>query len=81
MASRELRRDRRTEKAGRGYALRQIPGYEKIMEVARQRNPKRRLTQPEDVRCIAALCHPATYWRTGNTLHVDGGENIVGRIA
>lgn len=21
---------------------------------------------------------PATYWMTGNTLHVDGGENIVG---
>jgi hypothetical protein len=34
---------------------------------------------PEDVaRCITALCHPATYWMTGNTLHVDGGENIVG---
>jgi len=47
-------------------ALRQIPGYEKIMEVAHQRNPNRRLTQPEDVpRCIAALCHPATYWLTG----------------
>ena len=62
----------------RTNALRQIPGYEKIMEVARQRNPNRRLTQPEDVRCIAALRHPATYWLTGNTLHVDGGENIVG---
>ena len=60
-------------------ALRQIPGYEKIMEVARERNPNRRLTQPEDVaRCIAALCHQATYWLTGDTLHVDGGENIVG---
>ena len=57
----------------------QIPGYEKIMEVARQRNPNRRLTQPEDAaRCIAASCHPATYWLTGNTLHVDGGENVVG---
>src|SRR5437667_542639 len=22
--------------------------------------------------------HPATYWMTGNTLRVDGGENIVG---
>jgi hypothetical protein len=29
-------------------------------------------------RCITALCHPATYWMTGNTLHVDGGENVVG---
>ena len=27
---------------------------------------------------ITALCHPATYWMTGNTLHVDGGENVVG---
>lgn len=60
-------------------ALRQIPGHEKIMEIARLRNPHRRLTLPEDVaRCIAALSHPATYWLTGNTLQVDGGENIVG---
>jgi NAD(P)-dependent dehydrogenase (short-subunit alcohol dehydrogenase family) len=60
-------------------ALRQIPGYEKLMELARLRNPNKRLTTPEDVaRCIAALCHPATYWMTGNTLQVDGGENIVG---
>jgi NAD(P)-dependent dehydrogenase (short-subunit alcohol dehydrogenase family) len=60
-------------------ALRLIPGYEKLIEIARQRNPHKRLTTPEDVaRCIAALCHPATYWLTGNTLHVDGGENIVG---
>ena len=37
------------------------------------------LTQPEDVaRTVAVLCHPATYWLTGNVLHVDGGENVVG---
>ena len=60
-------------------ALRQIPGHEKLIEIARLRNPNKRLTTPEDVaRCIAALCHPATYWLTGNTLQVDGGENIVG---
>jgi NAD(P)-dependent dehydrogenase (short-subunit alcohol dehydrogenase family) len=60
-------------------ALRLIPGHEKLMEIARLRNPAKRLTTPEDVaRCIAALCHPATYWMTGNTIHVDGGENIVG---
>jgi NAD(P)-dependent dehydrogenase (short-subunit alcohol dehydrogenase family) len=60
-------------------AFRQIPGHEKLAEIARMRNPHHRLTTPEDVaRCIAALCHPATYWLTGNTLHVDGGENIVG---
>jgi enoyl-[acyl-carrier protein] reductase III len=60
-------------------ALRQIPNFEKLMETTRQRNPHRRLTLPEDVaRSIAALCHPATYWLTGNTLRVDGGESIVG---
>ena len=60
-------------------ASRLIPDFEKIFEIARLRNPHKRLTVPEDVaRCIAALCHPATYWLTGNTLHVDGGENIVG---
>jgi len=60
-------------------ALLAIPGHEKMAEIARLRNPHGRLTTPEDVaRCIAALCHPATYWMTGNTLHVDGGENIVG---
>ena len=60
-------------------ALRLIPGHEKLMEIARLRNPHKRLTTTEDVaRCIAALCHPATYWMTGNTIHVDGGENVVG---
>ncbi len=60
-------------------ALRLIPEYETIMKIAKKRNPHHRLTTPEDVaRCIVALCHPATYWMTGNTLHVDGGENIVG---
>jgi NAD(P)-dependent dehydrogenase (short-subunit alcohol dehydrogenase family) len=60
-------------------ALLLIPGHEKLMEIARLRNPHQRLTTPDDVaRCIAALTHPATYWMTGNTIHVDGGENIVG---
>jgi enoyl-[acyl-carrier protein] reductase III len=60
-------------------ALRLIPGHEKIVEVAKKRNPHGRLGTPEDVaRCIVALCHPATYWMTGNVLHVDGGENVVG---
>ena len=56
-----------------------IPDSGKIMDIARRRNPHHRLTLPEDVaRCIAAPCHPATYWLTGNTLQVDGGESIVG---
>jgi len=60
-------------------ALRLIPGHEKILEVAKKRNPHGRLGTPEDVaRCIVALCHPATYWMTGNVIHVDGGETVVG---
>jgi enoyl-[acyl-carrier protein] reductase III len=60
-------------------ALRLIPGHEKLMEIAKKRNPHKRLTTPDDVaRCIVALCHPATYWMTGNTLRVDGGESRVG---
>jgi enoyl-[acyl-carrier protein] reductase III len=60
-------------------AFRLIPGHEKIIQFAKQRNPHKRLATPEDVaRCIVAISHPATYWMTGNTLHVDGGESIVG---
>jgi enoyl-[acyl-carrier protein] reductase III len=59
-------------------ALRLIPNHEKLIESAKARNPHKRLGTPEDVaRTIAALCHPATYWLTGNTLRVDGGEGIV----
>jgi NAD(P)-dependent dehydrogenase (short-subunit alcohol dehydrogenase family) len=60
-------------------ALRAMPHPEKLLDAARHRNPHKRLGAPEDVaRTIAALCHPATYWLTGNTLYVDGGENLVG---
>lgn len=60
-------------------ALRLIPGHEKFLEIAKKRNPHKRVGTPEDVaRCIVALCHPATYWMTGNVLRVDGGESIVG---
>jgi enoyl-[acyl-carrier-protein] reductase (NADH) len=60
-------------------ALRQIPGFEKNLEAAGRKKTSRRSTQPEDVTCtLAALCHPATYCVTGNVLHVDGGENVVG---
>ena len=55
-----------------------MPRMETI-QFAKKRNPHRRLTTSEDVaRCIVAICHPATDWMTGNTLHVDGGESIVG---
>jgi enoyl-[acyl-carrier protein] reductase III len=60
-------------------ALRKIPGNERLMQYAMARNPHRRLTTTADVaRCIAVLCHENTYWMTGNTLRVDGGEGSVG---
>ena len=60
-------------------ALRKIPGNEKLIDYAKAKNPHHRLTTPADVaRCIAVLCHENTYWMTGNTLRVDGGEGSVG---
>jgi enoyl-[acyl-carrier protein] reductase III len=60
-------------------ALRKIPGADRLMQYAMARNPHHRLTTTADVaRCIAVLCHENTYWMTGNTLRVDGGEGSVG---
>lgn len=62
-------------------ALRRIPGSERLVEGALARNPSGRLTMPQDVaRLIALLAKPgpAADWVTGNVLHVDGGEDIVG---
>ncbi len=58
-------------------ALRKIPGHEKIVEIALERNPHRRLTVPEDIaKAIAALSDERLYWMTGNVINVDGGEDI-----
>ena len=60
-------------------ALRKIPGHEELLELARKRNPGGRLTTPEDVaKLVALLTDPRSAWLTGNTLGVDGGEDIVG---
>ncbi|RLB36800.1 MAG: 3-oxoacyl-ACP reductase, partial [Deltaproteobacteria bacterium] len=49
----------------------------KIVEVALERNPHGRLTQPEDIaRASAALADERLYWMTGNVINVDGGEDI-----
>jgi NAD(P)-dependent dehydrogenase (short-subunit alcohol dehydrogenase family) len=60
-------------------ALRKIPGHDQMIAVAKQRNPHKRLTTPEDVaRCLLALARPETAWLTGNVLGVDGGEHVSG---
>ncbi len=59
-------------------ALRKIPGNEYMIEMAAKKNPSGRCTTPQDVaKAIAAFSNGATGWMTGNTIRVDGGENIV----
>jgi len=60
-------------------ALRKIPGNDQMMELSKMRNPYHRLTTPEDVaQMITLLANSGAHWLTGNTLGVDGGEDIVG---
>ena len=59
-------------------ALRKIPGNDYMIEAAGKKNPSGRCTTPQDVaKAIAALSNGQTAWMTGNTIRVDGGENIV----
>jgi enoyl-[acyl-carrier protein] reductase III len=59
-------------------ALRKIPGNVKMLEVAKAKNPAGRLTTPEDVgKAIALLADERSFWISGNTIGVDGGEDIV----
>ena len=58
-------------------SLRLIPGSEKLKEIAMRRNPKRRLTTPEDVaNAVYLLCRSEADWINGTTIVVDGGEHL-----
>jgi enoyl-[acyl-carrier protein] reductase I len=58
-------------------SLRLIPGSEKLKEIALRRNPKKRLTTPEDVaNAVYLLCRPEADWINGTTIVVDGGEHL-----
>ena len=60
-------------------ALRKIPGSEKMIENAVNSNPNKRLTLPEDIgRVITNIGLSNDTWMTGNTIRVDGGEDIFG---
>lgn len=62
-------------------ALRKIPGSDKMIEAAQLKNPRGRLTTPEDVaKAIVALCSENCDWISGNVIGVDGGEDIVGFV-
>jgi len=62
-------------------ALRKIPGSQKMLEVARAKNPGGRLTTPEDVaRAVALLSDEQASWLSGNVIGVDGGEDVVSYV-
>lgn len=59
-------------------ALRKIPGAMQMLNVARAKNPTLTLTTPEAVaRAICLLAHDDAFFISGNTIGVDGGEDIV----
>ena len=58
-------------------ALEKIPGHIEMIENALKVNPGKRLTLPEDVaHIINILGTSEETWLTGNTIRVDGGEDI-----
>ncbi len=59
-------------------ALRKIPGNEPMMQVAQRKNPRNRLTTPEDIaKVISILCMDGGEWISGGIINADGGEDIV----
>ncbi len=58
-------------------AQNKIPGAQEMLDGALRRNPRGRLTTPEDVaRTIRVLSMPGIGWLTGNVIRVDGGESL-----
>jgi len=59
-------------------ALRKIPGNDQMIATATSRNPMGRLTTPDDVaQALIAMSLPHCNFMTGNTIRIDGGENVV----
>ena len=59
-------------------AARRIPGSDRMLALALESNPGKRLTTPEDVaELIVALSLCGSAWATGNVIRVDGGEDLI----
>ncbi len=59
-------------------ALRKIPGNDKLMANAYNRNPFHKLTTPEDVaNVLVLLSQKEAAWINGTVLGVDGGEDSI----
>jgi enoyl-[acyl-carrier protein] reductase III len=57
-------------------SLKMIPESEKLIEIAKERNPLGRITMPADVaNVIYLLCTEEASWINGSLIHVDGGEH------
>ena len=59
-------------------ALDKIPAAGKLLTFAQEHNPSGRVTTPEDVAdALVRLSIDESHWLTGNTINVDGAEDIV----
>ncbi len=59
-------------------ALRKIPGNIPMIEVARRKNPRGKLTTPGQVaKIIALFCQDGGEWISGGIINADGGEDSV----
>jgi enoyl-[acyl-carrier-protein] reductase (NADH) len=59
-------------------ALQKIPGSKKMIESTKLKNPRGRLTLPEDVAdAIRLLSLESASWISGNVIGVDGAESII----
>jgi len=59
-------------------ALKAIPGFENLLERAKQKNPFKRLTQVEDIaKVIYLLSTDEAAWINGEIIRVDGGEQLM----
>jgi len=62
-------------------ALRKIPGNKNMIDVAKRKNPKGRLTTPEDIaNVISLLCREGGEWVSGGIINTDGGEDIISYV-
>jgi len=62
-------------------ALRKIPGNTEMVNVAIRKNPRKRLTTPEDVaKVISLICKDGGEWISGGIINADGGEDVVNYV-
>lgn len=59
-------------------AAKKIPGFEPMLMEAKRLNPSNRNTHTVDIgKAIGMLISEDSYWITGQTIQVDGGEGVI----